>query len=456
MRKRNVRAAAVGVVVAILSAGAMATASAQAPASSTVLQLRLDGVVDPFVADYLSRGIRDAASAGDAAVLIEIDTPGGLDSSMRQITEAILNAGLPVIGYVAPEGARAASAGAFVLMSTPIAAMAPGTNVGAATPVGLSGATESQKAVDDGAAYMESLAQQRGRNVAVAGSFVTRATSITAQQALDQHIVEFIAPTQTQLLSDVDGRQVVLTDGSTVTLHTAEATIETRDLGGLMGFLHGLLDPSLAFIFFWLGLALIVIELLFPGHIVSGVLGAILLICAFMTFGLLPVRLVGIVLLLASAVALIVEARHPGLGVWGVLGLVFLVLGGWFLYERSGGAGVPVWVIAIMALFVAFFFGVVVVKARKLRDLPPPAGPEAMIGLLGVALGSGLHPGGVVRVAAEEWRATSATGPIPGGNKIKVTGVDGLVLTVESTVGSQTQSGQAPAVPPADEGKATR
>jgi membrane-bound serine protease (ClpP class) len=341
-------------------------------------------------------------------------------------------------------------------MSTPIAAMAPGTDVGAATPTGLSGATGSQSAIQDGAAYMETLAQRQGRNVAVAGSFVTQDVSITAQQALDNQVVDFIAPSEAQLLSDVDGRQVTLAGRSTVTLHTAGAAIEVRDLSGLIGFLHGLLDPTVAFIFFWLGLALIVIELLFPGHIVSGVLGVILLICAFMTFGLLPVRLVGIVLLLASAVALIVEARHPGVGIWGVLGLVFLVLGGWFLYERSGGAGVPVWVIGAMALFIAFFFGVVVVKARKLRDLPPPEGPRAVVGLEGVALGSGLNPSGVVRVAAEEWRATSTTGPIPGGNRIKVIGLDGLVLTVESAVDSHAPAGQAPAVPRPDIGEATR
>jgi membrane-bound serine protease (ClpP class) len=375
---------------------------------------------------------------------------------MRQVTQAILGAEIPVIGYVAPGGAQASSAGAFVLMASPVAAMAPGTTVGAATPVGLSGATGSQSAINDGVAYMQSLAHLYGRNATVAASFVASDTSISSQQALEEDVVNLIAPTAPQLLIAIDGRTVTLGNGTTATLHTADATIQTRDLGGIMGFLHELLDPTIAFIFFWLGLALLVMEVLFPGHIVSGVLGVVLLICAFITFGLLPVRLVGIVLLLASAVALFVEARHPGVGIWGVLGLLFLILGGWFLYERSGGAGVPLWVIGLMALFVALFFGVVVVKARKLRDLPPPAGPEAVVGLEGVALGSGLHPKGVVRVAAEEWRATSASGPIPGGKKVKVTGIDGLVLTVESAVDTQARAGQAPVVPRPDMGEATR
>jgi membrane-bound serine protease (ClpP class) len=459
MRSRTGVVAVLGIVLVMtgltLGAAGAATASATG-AAPTVLRLRSDGVVDPFVADYLVRGIADAAAAHDAAVLIEIDTPGGLDSSMRQVTQAILNAKVPVIGYVAPSGARAASAGAFVLMSAPIAAMAPGTNVGAATPVGLSGATESQKAVNDAAAYMRTLAQDNGRNGAVAATFVTDAASLSSQQALNDHVIDLVAPSETQLLSNVDGRVVTLGDGTAVTMHTSGATIEDRDLGGLIGFLHRLLDPSLAFIFFWLGLALIVVELLFPGHIVSGTLGAILVILAFVTFGLLPVRLVGVALLVASAVALIVEARHPGLGIWGALGLVFLVLGGWLLYDRSGGGGVSPWVIAPVAAAVGLFFGVVVVKARKLRDLPPPAGPERIVGREGVALGSGLDPKGVVRVDAEEWRAVSAGGRVPAGSRVKVTGIDGLVLTVEPSVQTGATAGRAPAAPQRGEGEAGR
>ena len=321
------------------------SAGAQSAPASTVLRLQLTGVVDPFVADYLGRGIADATSAGDAAVLIEIDTPGGLDSSMRKITQAILNANIPVICYVAPQGARAASAGAFVLMSCPIAAMAPGTNVGAATPVGVNGATESSKAVNDAAATMLSLAEARGRNKGVAVSFVTDAVSISAEQALSDSVIDLISPTEGQLLTALDGRQVTLANGSTVTLSTAGADVVDRGMGGFIGFLHGLLDPDLAFIFFWLGLGLIVLEILLPGHILSGTLGTILLILAIVSFGLLPVRLIGIGLLVASAVAFAIEAAHPGLGIWGIIGVVALVLGGWFLYDRAGGGGVSPWVI---------------------------------------------------------------------------------------------------------------
>ena len=228
----------------------------------------------------------------------------------------------------------------------------------------------------------------------------------------------------------MDGQQVEI-DGHPVTLHTAGATIQDEGLGGFTGFLHGLLDPNLAFIFFWLGLALIVLELLVPGHIFSGTVGTILLILAVISFGLLPVRILGVALLLGAAVAFIVEASQPGLGVWGVLGLAFLLLGGWFLYDRADGAHVSAWVIALVAVLIGLFFGLVVAKARKLRDLPPPAGPEAIVGQEGIALGAGLDPSGVVRINAEQWQAVTTGRRIPAGAGIIVTAIDGFTLTVE-------------------------
>ncbi len=191
-----------------------APAAAQDPSSEgSIIRLQLDGVVDPFVADYLENGIADAADAGAAAVLIEIDTPGGLVSSTREITTAILNARIPVLCYVAPPGARAASAGSFVLLSCHVAAMAPGTNVGAATPVGIDGAVGSDKAVNDAAASMRAIAEEHDRNADVAESFVTDAVSISAEQALRSGVIDLIAPTTEALLDEIDGRNVTLADG---------------------------------------------------------------------------------------------------------------------------------------------------------------------------------------------------------------------------------------------------
>jgi membrane-bound serine protease (ClpP class) len=412
----------------LLVAGLASSASAQ-PAQPSVIRLSLEGVVDPFVADYLRHGIEGANDA--AAVLLTIDTPGGLDSSMREIIKAIQASSIPVVCYVAPEGARAASAGAFILMACHVAAMAPATNVGASTPVGIGGVTLSKKIEEDATATIRALAEQRGRNAELAASFVTESKSITAQEALDGDVIELIASSEQELLTRVDGMSVQVADGSSVTLQTAGATIQDRSMTAGVSFLHQLFDPNLAFIFFWLGLALIVLELIVPGHVFSGTLGTILLLLSIVSFGLLPVRLIGIALLVASVVFFVVELKVPGLGIWSAAGIVSLVLGGLFLFDNAGGVRVSPFAIVPMAALMASFFGFVVAKALAMRHLPAAQGPEAVVGREGVVLAAGLDPEGVVRVAAEEWMARSSSGPIPEGSKIRVTRLDGLVLTVE-------------------------
>ena len=347
------------------------SASGQSSFEGSVVRLQLDGVVDPFVADHLNQGIEDAARDGALAVLIEIDTPGGLLSSTREVTMGTLNAQVPVLGYVAPSGARAASAGSFVLLSCNVAAMAPGTNVGAATPVGIDGAVGSDKAVNDAAASMRAIAEDRDRDAAVAETFVTDAASISAEEALEQDVIDVIAATAEDLLAEVDGRSVTLGDGSDVVLRTAGAPIVDRSMGGFVGFLHTLLDPTLAFIFFWLGLALIVLELLVPGHIFSGTIGTAMLILAIVSFGVLPVQLIGVVLLVAAAVLMILELNAPGFGVFGIAGTICLLLGGWFLYDRAGGVSVSPGVLLGTAVVVGVFFAVVLRKVLAIRRKPP-------------------------------------------------------------------------------------
>jgi membrane-bound serine protease (ClpP class) len=416
---------ALGAFLVTLSLATGARAQAEGP----VVRLSLDGVVDPFVADYLTREIGAADDA--AAILLVIDTPGGLDSSMREIIKAIKGSATPVICYVAPQGARAASAGAFILLACHVAAMAPATNVGASTPVGVGGVTLTKKVEEDAAATIQSLAEDAGRNGALARTFVTESRSITAEQALEGDVIDLIAPTERALLEEVDGESVPLADGSSAVLRTAGASIEDHPMTPGVGFLHALFDPNLAFIFFWLGLALIVLELIVPGHVFSGTIGTILLLLSIVSFGLLPVRLIGIALLVASIVFFVLELKVPGLGIWSIAGIVSLVLGGLLLFDPAGGVSVSPLVILPVAAFMALFFGFVVAKALAMRHLPPAQGPQAIVGRDGVVLGDGLDPDGVVRVAAEEWKATSATGSIPPGTKIRVTRLDGLVLTVE-------------------------
>jgi membrane-bound serine protease (ClpP class) len=405
----------------------LGSASAQ-PASDTVIHLSLEGVVDPFVADYLREGIEGADEA--AAVLLTIDTPGGLSSSMQEIIKAIEASTIPVICYVTPEGARAASAGAFILMACNVAAMAPATNVGASTPVGIGGVTLARKIEQDAEATIRKLAEQRGRNADLAATFVTESESITAQEALDGEIIDLIANSEDELFTRVDGMEVTFADGAPATVRTADATVERVDMTPGVGFLHALFDPNLAFIFFWLGLALIVLELIVPGHVFSGTLGTIMLLTSIASFGLLPVRLIGIALLVASVVFFVIELKVPGLGIWSIAGIASLVLGGLVLFDPAGGVRVSPFAIAPVAVFMALFFGFVVARVLTMRHLPPAMGPQSVVGREGVVLAGGLDPDGNVRVAAEEWRAT-APRPLEPGTKVRVTKLDGLVLTVE-------------------------
>ncbi len=425
---------------------------ALAQSTASIVGLRLNGVVDPFVADYLRGAIDDANNDEAPAILIQIDTPGGLSSSMREITQSILNSRVPVICYVAPEGARAASAGAFVLMSCPVASMAPGTNVGAATPVGVSGVVLERKVTEDAVASIRSMAETYGRNADVAESFVRNATSISAEQALADGVIDRIEPSTASLLAVVSGTTVTLGDGSTATVPDLTGlAIAERSMAPGVAFLHGLFDPDIAFIFFWLGLGLLVLELIIPGHFVSGTIGAILLIVAFVSFGLLPVRLIGILLLVASVVFLVLELKAPGLGVWSFAGIASLIGGGLFLYDGAGGVRVSPAVLISVACGVALFFGFALTKLLAIRHAPAlPHGMQAILGKEGVVIGAGLGPAGVVRVASEEWRAQSSAGPLPGGARIKVTGHDGLMLTVEPSIEEH-----VPASAPAEGGTAS-
>lgn len=448
MTRRRARLSAAMLLAAVGLAGLLPRAASAEVVVLSVVELRLTGVVDDFMADYIATNIKRAEEEGAAAILLTIDTPGGLGSSMERISQSILNAAVPVICYVSPSGARAASAGAIILLSCPVAAMAPGTHVGASTPVGLGGGDLSNKIANDAAATARALAQTYDRNEEVAASFVTEGRSITAEEALEAGVIDLIASGRAELLAEIDGRTVRLGDGATTrTLHT-DASVVTREIGGFVGFLHGLFDPSLAFVFFWLGLILLVLELIVPGHIFSGTVGTVLLLMALWSFGLLPVRWIGVLLLIASVVCFVIELKAPGLGVWGVLGVITLLLGGWFLFDRAGGVQVSPVVLVVMAAAVSLFFGFVVSKALALRRMPAAQGAEVVVGKEGVVIGSGVNTtGGLVRVASEEWRAVTTSNPIPVGAAIRVTRLDGLVLTVEPL-----HAEHAPATSPVKEG----
>ena len=434
--------------IVAMAPGATAAAQPQ-PSRPRVVALDLEGVVDPFSADYVSAGIASANEAGVDAILLEIDTPGGFDSSMREIVQSITGSRVPVLCFVAPSGARAASAGTFILLSCPVAAMAPGTNVGAAHPVGVSGAIVSEKVVNDSVAYIRSLANLHGRNADWAERAVRDSVSVPAEEALDLGVIDLIASDPADLLTRVDGRSVEVTGGQRVVLHTAGATVQTDEMGAVTFLLHSLITPDFAFLFFVLGLILIVVELLHPGVSVPGILGALLLVFALLSFGMLPIQLAGIVMLIISVGFFLVELKHPGVGLPAIGGVVFLVLGGVFLFDRAvPDVQVSPWLVAVMAAVALLFFGVVVRASMNARRLPPPPGLERLVGSTAVVVRD-LDPVGVVRVGSEEWSAVTHHPPLPAGRRVEVVTVEGLRLGVEPPRPVQTA---APATPGPDEG----
>ena len=445
--------------IALLGALALAAATpamAQDAADRRIVVLRLDGVVDPFIASYVADEVADAQDGEAVAILLTIDTPGGLDSSMRQIVQAILASDVPVICYVAPDGARAASAGTFVLLSCPVAAMAPATNAGAAHPVGLSGAIASEKATNDAAEFIVSLAERHGRNAEWAERAVRDSISASAQEALDLGVIDLVAGSTADLLGAVDGRTVSVAEGREVSLDLGGAVLEDRSLGWGQGLLHDLLDPNLAFLFLYLGLALVIAELFVPG-LVLGITGGVMLILAVVALGMLPVEIVGVVAILASLAFFALELKHPGLGLPTVAGIAALVLGGLFLFDPSvPSARVSPFVIAPVALFAAGFFGIAIQAAIRMRRRPAISSPGAQaLGRIGVVIRP-VDPLGIVRVSAEEWTAESLRGPIPAGESVRVVSMQGLRLVVEPVdveAGAEAAPG-GPAVGPSGAGRA--
>lgn len=420
-----------------------------------IRELSLSGVVDPFAASYIEGAIEAANEDRAAAVVLLIDTPGGLDSAMRDIVKAVSNSRVPVICFTAPAGARAASAGTFIMLACPVAAMAPGTNIGAAHPVGIAGAIEQDKVTNDAAAFIRSLAERWDRNADWAEDAVRSSVSVSAEEALDLQVIDMIAPTRAELIRTVGAcvgpraafQTGLLADRGVVDGVCGATVVEDR-MGLGPSILHRLLDPNLAFIFFYLGIALIVAEFFVPGGVV-GTVGVLLLIASIFALGMLPVNLLGLVLLVASVAFFLLELKLPGTWIGTGAGLITLVFGALFLFDRSvPGAGVSPWVIAPVAIAATMFFMFVLRAAIRMRRQRPASEPGPVLGTPGVVVRD-LDPRGVVLVASEEWTAQGKDGQtIVRGTPVRVTKVEGLRLTVqpdESVVGVTPGVGDQPA-----------
>lgn len=414
----------VGLVLAFIG-----LSSAPAYASTDrVVSVAIQGVVDPIEASFIASQIHAANREKANAVVIRIDTPGGLDTSMRKIVGSILESKVPVLCLVAPSGARAASAGTFILLACHVSAMAPGTAVGAAHPVGISGLASREKVVNDSVAFIRSIAQERGRDADWAERAVRESVSVSADEALRLGLIDFKVHSTSELLEASAGMSVRI-GGRDIAI-TSTPRIESRSLGFGPGLFHRALTPDFAFAFFYMGLILLAVELLHPGVSVPGVMGVSLLATSLLAFGMLPIRLSGLILLAVSVAFFVVEVQHPGLGVPAVGGVVALVLGGLLLFDRSVGEGVSLSVIIPVALGVAGFSTLVVKAAMRARRRPPSMSVERLIGLVGETR-SDLDPRGSIQVAGEIWSARSAHGHIRKGSRVRVIGKDGLRLTVE-------------------------
>jgi len=400
-----------------------------------VLSLYLDATINPATADFIHRAIEKAKTDQATCLLIHLNTPGGLLKSTRVIVSDILESNVPVIVYVSPGGAHAGSAGVFITMAAHIAAMAPGTNIGAAHPVSTQGQMDtimSEKATNDAMAFIRTIAAKRERNVEWAAQAVRSSVSITEKEALENNVINLIAANEQELLNNIDGKTVTVSTGTTV-LHTKNASVEVLEMGWGEKMLNILSDPNVAYILFLLGLYGLIFELYNPGAIFPGIIGGICIILALYTMHTLPVNYAGLALIVFGIILFLLEIKIVSHGLLAIGGVISLLLGSMMLIRTNQAWSIASlsWSVIITAVGISsLFFLFVVGMGLKAQRAKPVTGLEAMIGEIGHAI-SELNPAGTVRMHGEIWRAISPAGLIPEGKKVIVTGIHNLTLQVD-------------------------
>ncbi len=407
--------------------------------AQTIVALKIDGTINPVTAGYIHRGIEKAAEEKAECLLIELNTPGGLLKSTRIIVGDLLQSPVPVVVYVSPAGAQAGSAGVFITLSAHIAAMAPGTNLGAAHPVGMQEQPDTimnAKITNDAAAFIRAIAQKRKRNIPWAEGAVRSSTSISATEALEQGVVNLIARNTEALLDSINGRSIDLENGLHL-LHTKGAHIEPLEMSFSEKILNIISDPTVAYILMMLGLYGLLFELYNPGAIFPGIVGVIALVLAFYSMHTLPLNYAGLSLILFGVILFLLEIKIASHGLLAIGGIVSLLLGSLMLV-RTGSALEVVRIsrtaiVATVAVSAFFFLGIIGMGLKAQRQ-KPFSGPEGMIGETGQSL-EPLNPLGAVWVHGERWQAKTAGEYIGKGEKVQVTGLDNLTLYVKPISG---------------------
>ncbi len=423
-------------------------------AADTAIWLDVNGAINPAMYDYIHRGLSKAAEQRAQLVILQIDTPGGLDLSMRKIIQEIIASPIPVVSFVAPSGARAASAGTYILYASHIAAMAPATNLGAATPIKIGGQSQviekpghkpenaaiplpamqdtdamTVKVINDAAAYIRGLARMHGRNADWAERAVREGASLTAAEALNENVIDLIANDLNDLFIQIDGRIVEVT-GKKVTLSTRSLVLERFEQDGRTRLLAIITNPDIAYILMLIGFYGLILEFATPGTVIPGVVGAICLLLALFAFQVLPINYAGLALILLGIIFMLAEAIIPGVGVLGIGGVAAFTIGSIMLIDTEiPDYGVSISLIITFVLLSAGFFMMVLGMALKSRKKPVVTGSEQLVRSIGEVVAD-FEQEGWIRIHGELWRARSSV-PLKAGQLVNVVAIQGLTLEVE-------------------------
>lgn len=422
-------------ILSVLVACATLWAAGPARAEAPLLVATYEGVINPVTAEYLHDALAQADAVGALALIVRLDTPGGLDTSMRIIIKDFTGAKVPIVVYVAPSGGRAASAGVFLTLAAHVAAMAPGTNIGAAHPVAMGGGemdkTMKEKVENDSVAYIKSIAEQRGRNVTWAEDAVRKSVSVTEREALGLKVIDLVAEDLATLRDRLDGRKVALAAGPVV-LRTKGAPLEFFPMSRRLELLKALSDPNIAYVLMTIGTIGILAELYNPGAILPGIVGAISLILAFYSFQSLPVNYAGVLLILLGVVLFILEVSVTSYGLLALGGVTAMILGSLMLVKTDAPFLQISWsvILPVVSLAAGLTLVMVGMGLRAMRR-QPMTGREGMVGLVGVAK-TPVAPQGKILVHGELWEAISEQ-PLQPGDRAEIMKLEGLTLYVKPT-----------------------